>query len=107
MHASRAAPWCVVVPVKRLSQAKSRLARLAGEHRADLALAFARHNDWRAAAAAARRRLYGRRFRVAISLRDEGRWAVQAGDTANAIAAFRWYLKLRDNPEPALVPAIR
>ena len=33
--------WTVVVPVKRLAVAKSRLAALAGEHRPDLALAFA------------------------------------------------------------------
>ncbi|MFC4562866.1 2-phospho-L-lactate guanylyltransferase [Nocardiopsis mangrovi] len=35
------ARWALVVPVKRLSGAKSRLARLAGPHRADLALAIA------------------------------------------------------------------
>lgn len=33
--------WTVVVPVKRLAVAKSRLAALAGDRRADLALAFA------------------------------------------------------------------
>jgi hypothetical protein len=69
----------------------------------DLAVAFARQGDWRAAAAAARRRLLGRRIRLTPALRDEGRWAAQAGDTVRAIAAFRWYLKLRDNPEPALI----
>jgi 2-phospho-L-lactate guanylyltransferase len=36
-----AAPWCLVVPVKRLAVAKTRLAPLAGSHRRDLALAFA------------------------------------------------------------------
>ena len=34
-------PWCLVVPVKRLALAKTRLADVAGEHRVDLALAFA------------------------------------------------------------------
>jgi 2-phospho-L-lactate/phosphoenolpyruvate guanylyltransferase len=33
--------WCLVVPVKRLAVAKTRLAAVAGPHRADLALAFA------------------------------------------------------------------
>jgi 2-phospho-L-lactate guanylyltransferase len=33
--------WCLVVPVKRLALAKTRLAPVAGPHRADLALAFA------------------------------------------------------------------
>ncbi len=33
--------WCLVVPVKRLALAKSRLASVAGTHRSDLALAFA------------------------------------------------------------------
>jgi 2-phospho-L-lactate guanylyltransferase len=35
------ARWVLVVPVKRLSGAKTRLARFAGPHRADLALAIA------------------------------------------------------------------
>jgi 2-phospho-L-lactate guanylyltransferase len=34
-------PWCLVLPVKRLALAKTRLAEVAGEHRVDLALAFA------------------------------------------------------------------
>ena len=33
--------WCLVVPVKRLAVAKTRLASVAGRHRSDLALAFA------------------------------------------------------------------
>ncbi len=33
--------WCLVVPVKRLTKAKTRLALVAGSHRVDLALAFA------------------------------------------------------------------
>ncbi len=35
------APWCLVVPIKRLAAAKSRLAGLPATARADLALAFA------------------------------------------------------------------
>lgn len=38
---ARSALWTLVVPVKRLAQAKSRLAELAGERRPELALAFA------------------------------------------------------------------
>jgi 2-phospho-L-lactate guanylyltransferase len=33
-------PWCLVVPVKRLATAKTRLTRVAGERREELALAF-------------------------------------------------------------------
>jgi 2-phospho-L-lactate guanylyltransferase len=33
--------WCLVVPVKRLARAKTRLGLIAGPHRVDLALAFA------------------------------------------------------------------
>ncbi|KWX09855.1 hypothetical protein TR74_07100, partial [Carbonactinospora thermoautotrophica] len=33
--------WCLVVPVKLLAHAKTRLAGLAGARRAELALAFA------------------------------------------------------------------
>ena len=33
--------WCLVVPVKRLALAKTRLAPFAGAHRENLALAFA------------------------------------------------------------------
>jgi hypothetical protein len=68
----------------------------------DLALAFARHKAWGAAAAAARRRLFGRPARFAISLRDEGRWSLLAGDTTNAVRAWTRYLDLRTAPEPVL-----
>jgi serine/threonine-protein kinase len=66
----------------------------------DLALALARHNAWGAAAAAARRRLFGRPARFAVSLRDEGRWSMLAGDTANAVRAWTRYLDFRTAPEP-------
>jgi 2-phospho-L-lactate/phosphoenolpyruvate guanylyltransferase len=41
MHAPPPSCWCLVVPVKRLALAKSRLAAVAGPHREALALAFA------------------------------------------------------------------
>jgi hypothetical protein len=66
----------------------------------DLALAFARHQQWKSAAAAARRRLFGRPFRLAPMLRDEGRWAMLAGDTTAAIRALRQFLVLRELAEP-------
>ena len=40
-RAERRQPWCLVVPVKRLAVAKTRLAAYAGPHRRELALAFA------------------------------------------------------------------
>jgi hypothetical protein len=67
----------------------------------DLALGFARHGEYRAAAAAARRRLIGRAVRLAVMLRDEGHWAALAGDTARAVRALRQYVTLRENPEPS------
>jgi hypothetical protein len=66
----------------------------------DLALAFARQRQWKSAAAAARRRLFGRPGRLAVMLRDEGRWATLAGDTTAAIHAFRQFLVLRELAEP-------
>jgi hypothetical protein len=41
---------------------------------------------------------------LAESLRLEGRLAQKAGDRAGAIRAYRNYLLLRSDPEPALVP---
>jgi len=73
----------------------------------DIAHAFARRGDYRAAAAAARRRgMYGGepQYKLAVSLRHEGRWSALAGDTAAAIRAYRHYLLWRENPEPVLVP---
>jgi hypothetical protein len=39
-------------------------------------------------------------------LRDRGRIAAFAGDTAGAIAAYRGYLELRYDPEPGLRPQV-
>lgn len=49
--------WCLVVPVKRLASAKTRLAEVAGEQRVDLALAFALDTVTAALASAAVRAL--------------------------------------------------
>ena len=72
----------------------------------DLALAFARRGQYALAAAAARRRLNDVEPlpRLALSLRQEGRWAARAGDRAAAIKAYRHYLLWRSAPEQALVP---
>jgi hypothetical protein len=68
----------------------------------DVAVAFARFGEYRAAAAAASRRQIPRSARLAISYRDEGRWAAQAGDTAEAIAALKHYVLFRSSAEPVL-----
>jgi tetratricopeptide (TPR) repeat protein len=61
------------------------------------------------ALAAIRRRHYGfvpQRLNVALStfLREEGRLAALTGDAAGAIRAYRHYLALRDDPDPAQRP---
>ncbi|NUQ13090.1 MAG: hypothetical protein HUU26_12320 [Gemmatimonadaceae bacterium] len=68
----------------------------------DLALGFARHAAWADAAAAARRRLFGRPIRLAVMLRAEGWYAALAGDTARALPALRSFLRLRDDPDERL-----
>jgi hypothetical protein len=74
----------------------------------DLALAFARRREYAAAAAASRRRWLAiganNPFRLAIELRQEGKWAALAGDTAAAITAYEHYLLWRANPEPSMIP---
>ena len=39
-------------------------------------------------------------------LREEGRLAALTGDTAGAIRAYRHYVALRPDPEPAVRPAV-
>jgi hypothetical protein len=59
------------------------------------------------ALAAARRRTFGNYPRYLPSfLREEGRLAALSGDTAGAIAAYRHYLALRSDPEPAVRPQV-
>lgn len=43
---------------------------------------------------------------LAESLRDEGRLAAAVGDTAGAIDAYEYYLELRSDPEPELLPEV-
>jgi hypothetical protein len=71
-----------------------------------------RHGVIRAALAAVRRRSYAYHLidYLAPHLREEGRLAALTGDTAGSIAAYRHYLALRSDPEPALkagVEAVR
>jgi hypothetical protein len=39
-------------------------------------------------------------------LREEGRLAALAGDTAGAVRAYRQYLVLMAHPEPAVAPRV-
>jgi hypothetical protein len=48
--------WCLVLPVKRLDTAKTRLTELAADRRAELALACGRHGHGRVRYSAARSR---------------------------------------------------
>jgi len=54
------------------------------------------------ALAAIRRRRMDVHLYLAPDLREEGRLALAAGDTAGAVAVWRHYLALRSDPEPAL-----
>ena len=66
-----------------------------------------RQGDLRAALAAVRRRPYAYHLTdyLAAHLREEGRLAALTRDRAGAIGAYRHYLALRSDPEPALGPA--
>jgi hypothetical protein len=65
------------------------------------------HGDVPRALAAVRRRVFGMVPRyLSTYLRDEGRLAVLAGDTAGAIRAYQHYLALRWDPEPSLRPEV-
>jgi serine/threonine-protein kinase len=67
-----------------------------------------RQGDLRGALAAVRRRSYAYHLidYLAPHLREEGRLAALTGDTTGAVAAYRHYLALRSNPEPALRPGV-
>ncbi|HEU5041572.1 MAG TPA: serine/threonine-protein kinase [Gemmatimonadales bacterium] len=67
-----------------------------------------REGDPRAALAAVRRRPYAYHLTdyLAPHLREEGRLAALTGDSAGASRAYRHYLALRSDPEPALRPAV-
>ncbi len=66
-----------------------------------------RQGNLRAALAAVRRRPYAYHLTdyLAAHLREEGRLAAMAGDSAGAVSAYRHFLALRSDPEPALRPA--
>jgi tetratricopeptide (TPR) repeat protein len=66
------------------------------------------HGDRRAALAAVRRRSYSYHLTdyLAAHLREEGRLAALTGDSSGAVRAYRSYLALRSDPEPALRPAV-
>jgi tetratricopeptide (TPR) repeat protein len=67
-----------------------------------------RQGDLLAALAAVRRRPYAYHLTdyMAPHLREEGRLAALTGDRAGAARAYRHYLGLRSDPEPALRPAV-
>ena len=71
----------------------------------EIAVAYAHHGKYAAALSAVRRRFNDLLPlpKLVPALRDEGRWAVLAGDTASAIRAFRHYLLWRADPEPSLI----
>jgi len=67
-----------------------------------------RQGDLRAALAAVRRRPYAYHLTdyLAAHLREEGRLAALTRDSAGAVRAYRHYLALRSDPEPALRSAV-
>jgi hypothetical protein len=74
----------------------------------DIARLRERQGDLRGALSAVRRRPYSYHLSdyLASHLREEGRLAALSGDTAGAIAAYRHYLTLHSDPEPAVRPAV-
>ncbi len=62
-----------------------------------------------AALSAVRRRTYSYHLTdyLASHLREEGRLAALSGDTSGASRAYRHYLALRSDPEPALQPGVK
>lgn len=83
--------WCLVLPVKRLEVAKSRLGTSYGELRPELALAFAL--DTAAAALAASR------VRGVVAVTDDARAASQLRELGATVVA--------DEPDAGLNPALR
>ena len=67
-----------------------------------------RQGDLRAALAAVRRRAYTYHLTdyLATHLREAGRLAALTGDTSAAVSAYRHYLALRSDPEPAVRPGV-
>jgi hypothetical protein len=71
-----------------------------------LARLWAARGDRQRALSAIRLRVEGNIIQAGLygSVRDEGPFALAAGDTTGAIRAFRRYLRMRADPEPALIP---
>jgi hypothetical protein len=72
-----------------------------------LARLWQARGDTAPALAAVRRREYQQGvspWALAASLREEGRLAAVTGDSSGAVRAYRHYLVLRADPEPALIP---
>jgi hypothetical protein len=67
-----------------------------------------RQGDIRAALSAVRRRPYSYHLTdyLAAHLREQGRLAALAGDSAGAISAYQHYLALQSDPEPAVRPKV-
>jgi eukaryotic-like serine/threonine-protein kinase len=67
-----------------------------------------RQGDLPKALAAVRRRPYAYHLSdyLAPHLREEGRLAALTGDTVGAVSAYRHYLALRSDPEPAVRPGV-
>jgi hypothetical protein len=64
--------------------------------------------DYADALAAVRRRSFDTvPVYLSTYLREEGRLAALAGDTAGAISAYRHYLVLQAHPEPAVAPRVQ
>jgi 2-phospho-L-lactate guanylyltransferase len=82
--------WCLVVPVKRLALAKSRLASVAGAHRSDLALAFALDTVAAALACAP--------VRLVVAVTDEPVAATALADLGATVVS--------DRPDAGLNPAL-
>lgn len=83
--------WALVVPVKPLALAKSRLAEVAGGRRADLALAMAADTVEAALRPAA--------VATVVAVTDDDRAAKQLGDLGALVVA--------DEPDAGLNPALR
>jgi serine/threonine-protein kinase len=73
-----------------------------------LARLYETEGDLPRALDALRRRHFGLGIPLYLSsyLREEGRLAAVTGDRAGAIAAYRHYLALRDDPEPSIKPRV-
>jgi hypothetical protein len=67
-----------------------------------------RQGNLQAALSAVRRRSYAYHLTdyLAAHLREEGRLAALTGDSSGAVRAYRHYLALRSDPEPALRPMV-